>query len=179
MKREVVYLHKKPATGQVFYVGSGSPERPYSKKGRTEIWKKTVHELGGFDVEVYKTRLRTDEALHLESCLIKLYGRIGIDINGVLINKCSIGNNHLNCKHSEETKAKISLANKSKPKSNAHRNNISTSLMGKTSAFKGRKHTDATKSKMSEARRKRITKDSTRQKMSLSHLGKTTKRVII
>src|ERR1043166_8882766 len=56
-RRYCVYLHK--ARGEVFYVGRGSLDRPFSRDGRNQKWRDLVQEVGKYDLEVQ--RLTDDE----------------------------------------------------------------------------------------------------------------------
>jgi hypothetical protein len=171
MNNYVVYFHRNPISGEVFYVGSGSPKRPYAKGGRTAEWKNYVKQIDAYKIEVYKTYLSKFEAKYLESHFIKVFGRRNYEEGGTLINKCKYGNDRSGYKHTDSAKAKISLIHSGKPKTAEHIEKIRSRLKGRIPLNRGIKMSDEARRKMSEARRKRITKDSTRQKMSLARKG--------
>lgn len=76
--RFCVYLHKSPEDGSVFYVGQGTPRRPYAscKYTRSKAWLEKVQSFGGFIVEIVKENLSKAEAIYLESELINRYQTI-------------------------------------------------------------------------------------------------------
>lgn len=133
MKDRVVYLHKRKDNGQVFYVGIGDSKRPYriSKSHRNSYWW-NVFQKYGVEVEVINTGLSIDEACEVEKELIAAFGKRG---EGQLVNLTDGGEYSDGYKHTpemieqfkitrqgkqnslgrvltDETKAKISLANR-------------------------------------------------------------------
>jgi hypothetical protein len=68
---------------------------------------------------------------------------------------------------SDSTKEKISAANKSKPKSEEHKQKIREARAKQINTRKGQTQTEETKQKIREARAKQITTDETKQKMSM------------
>tara|TARA_R110002096_G_scaffold427763_1_gene638735 strand:- start:176 stop:1156 length:981 start_codon:yes stop_codon:yes gene_type:complete len=74
MENKVVYLHKKLSNKTVFYIGIGSPKRPYIFQGRSKLWYNTVAKHG-LIVDVIETNLSTNDAIKLEIKLINQYGR--------------------------------------------------------------------------------------------------------
>lgn len=87
--------------------------------------------------------------------------------------------------HSEETKQKMSLASKGKPKSKAHSNHCRTANLGKkhsegtkkkiSEGNLGKEFSDETKKRMKESALKRGISKETREKMKLSRAGKPRK----
>lgn len=69
MKHFCVYLHRKEATNEVFYIGQGTQKRAFSKSSRNKKWKELTS-LYSYKVEIVKTNLTKLEALALESKLI-------------------------------------------------------------------------------------------------------------
>ena len=85
MKKFCVYSHCNPLTDEPFYIGCGiTAKRPNDKWGRGEEWKQCVNELG-LAIYIIDTFDNINDALLLESKLIKKYGR-RID-GGILINR--------------------------------------------------------------------------------------------
>ena len=112
MNNKCVYVHKKQETGEVFYVGIGSINRPYqkAKSQRSVWWFRTVAKYG-LSIEIIATNLPDELAKKIEISLIKLYGRRDKK-EGTLINLTDGGDGTsgmLNKAHSEETKRKLSL----------------------------------------------------------------------
>jgi len=89
------------------------------------------------------------------------------DDNG--FNNERIAGSKLGCKHTEETKKKMSMASKGKPKTKEHGKNISQGLKGK------KKSTEHVR-KLAEARKGHIKSDETRAKLSLALKGMPSKR---
>ena len=80
MKNYYVYVHKRKATGIIFYVGKGANgkngQRAASYKNRNNWWKHIVNKDGGFDFEIIKDNLTEQQAFSYESDLIS---EIGLD----------------------------------------------------------------------------------------------------
>jgi len=120
MSKHYVYIHRNPITKQIFYVGVGYKARAWSFKwGHSKHYYNYIQKYGLPIVEMYKTNLTEDEAYELEEQLISEYGRVGIDNNGILVNKSSGGKTsakgtkqHL----TDEWKKKIVDANRGKTK---------------------------------------------------------------
>jgi hypothetical protein len=133
---KIVYLLKDPITNSIKYVGEGNKNRPetHIKKAKQNLISanprlyKWIQSLLSKNlkpiIEIIYQNLSKCESLEIEENLIKQYGRIGFEENGILLNICSSGtyydragkNNPMFGKHlSNEHKLKISIANK-KPK---------------------------------------------------------------
>lgn len=75
----LVYLHRNPTTGTVFYVGEGRSGRPWEASSRSADHQRTLDGLfaSGFNmshvVEVFRSRLTKDEAVDIEAELIELF----------------------------------------------------------------------------------------------------------
>jgi hypothetical protein len=67
-----VYSHA--SAGQVFYVGSGQPSRPYRRDGRTARWREHVDAAGEYDVHVHLWTDDQAEAKRIGAELIAKYG---------------------------------------------------------------------------------------------------------
>lgn len=107
-----VYLHKKPGTDEVFYVGKGKLNRAYVTKARNKHWQNTVKKFGGFDVEIIKEGLTEQEAFQLEA---ETVGKYGIEN---LVNKTLGGVSTTGYRHTEETKALLAEITKQRIENN-------------------------------------------------------------
>lgn len=108
-------------------------------------------------------RCNTDELNALELYYIELFQSCLSD-NGMNL-KHGGGSNS---KHSEETKAKMSLAAKGRVFSDQHRENLSRANSGKPTHFKGKNHTEQTREKM----RGRVWSEADRKRMSEAMMGR-------
>jgi anti-sigma28 factor (negative regulator of flagellin synthesis) len=104
MNNKTVYLHRNNTTNQVFYVGAGSKNRPYSTH-RSNQWHEYVAEYG-YTVEIVKEDLSPKEADELEVLLISAFGRKDLG-KGELLNKTNGGPGTGGAIVSEETRAKM------------------------------------------------------------------------
>lgn len=107
-----VYLHKKPGTDEVFYVGKGKLNRAYVTKARNKHWQNTVKKFGGFDIEIIKEGLTEQEAFELEA---ETVGKYGIEN---LVNKTLGGISTTGYKHTKETKALLAEITKQRIENN-------------------------------------------------------------
>lgn len=105
-----VYLHRKPATGEAFYVGKGSNDRAWNVE-RNIQWKRTRNKHG-LVVEIIASGLQEWYALELEMNLIAYYGRADLG-KGTLLNKTDGGDGCKGLLVTEETK-ELQSKNKSK-----------------------------------------------------------------
>lgn len=133
MSEYYVYIHKKPTTGEIFYVGKGSGNRAYNRRNRTSWWKRLVAKHG-FDVEIVASGLQEWYAFELEVELIAKYGRRDTN-EGSLINRTDGGDGCSGIIFTEEVRKKIS-----------------DSLIGNARTL-GKKFTEEHRRKMSEAHR--------------------------
>jgi hypothetical protein len=109
----VLYRHIRLDKNEPFYVGIGKNEhRAYSKRSRNKHWHNIIKK--GYIVEIMLYHLTWKEACEKEKEFISLYGRSDIG-TGSLCNWTDGGEGSLNCKHSEESKQKISKSKKEKP----------------------------------------------------------------
>jgi len=72
-KNFVVYEHYTPDTNELFYVGEGRPDRPYSTRNRNRYWKYKVKKHNGFVVKIVKENISKLDAESLEKNLILEY----------------------------------------------------------------------------------------------------------
>lgn len=74
-----VYLHRKKSDNSIFYVGQGTESRPNNSSNRSQSWKNTVKESGGYTVEIVDKALSKAQALELEDFLIEqIHGIINL-----------------------------------------------------------------------------------------------------
>lgn len=122
-----VYIHKKPKTSEIFYIGiATNKSRCYTKSARNDHWSNTYNKYGMI-VDIISDNISLEGAKEMEKFLIASYG---------LENLCNMtlgGEGAFGLKHSEETKQKLRKAN-----------------LGKPSALKGRKYSEERKKRMSE-----------------------------
>lgn len=119
-----VYLHKKPSTGDVFYVGKGTQKkRAYRNDGRNPHWHRVVAKYGK-EVEIFKSNLEENLAFYLERFLIKIYGK-------QLTNKTDGGEGTCGFKHSEQERANRRKRKLGKPRPD---------MAGENSVFKKYPH---------------------------------------
>jgi hypothetical protein len=103
----VVYLHRKPVDGSIFYVGIGNKEgRAYRCSGRSAHWTNTYKKYGR-NVEIVASEISREQANELEEFLIE---EIGIDN---LCNK-TLGGDGFKSTHTEEARLKMSQAQRGK-----------------------------------------------------------------
>ncbi len=144
------------AVGTPYYIGKGCYNRMFNKhytmpkdKNFIVILESNLTELGAFA---------------LERRYIKWYGRKDLG-TGILNNQTDGGEGVSGRIASPETRKKMSLASKGKPKSDEHRKKCSV-------AAKGYKHTEETRRKMSEIHSEYRHTDESKLKMSRSQKGK-------
>ena len=143
------YLRKD---GTPYYIGKGKDKRALDKnhsvsvpndKSKIIILEANLTELGSFA---------------LERRMIRWYGRKDIG-TGILRNLTDGGEGTSGLIRSEETRLKLSVAQKGRVKSEKHKLNLSQSA-------KGRVHSEETRLKMSESRKGRALSEETRLKLS-------------
>ena len=107
----VVYLHVKKGTNDVFYVGIGkNKRRAFSKRGRNKHWHHIVNKYD-YDVRIVNSLDSYEDAKSTEIELIEAFGRK--HYGGQLCNITSGGDSNdthgmLGKTHSDETKKKMS-----------------------------------------------------------------------
>jgi len=139
----LVYIHMKPETRDIFYVGIGSSiQRAYRNEGRNSHWTRVFKKYGKV-VDIISDSLSLESAKQMEKFLI---ASIGIDN---LCNQTLGGEGVFGLKHSEETKRKISIGNTGKVVSEQTRAKISAKSKGHPNY--NLSHTEEAKAKMSAA----------------------------
>lgn len=169
----IVYQHRRLDNNKVFYIGiSKNKKRAYSKEYRNNHWYNIVNKVG-YDVDILIEGLTWNEACIKESELIKQYGRADLN-EGTLVNMTDGGEGIFN--PSEEVRNKISLSNKGKVSSMKGKKHSEETKRKMTEAQKGnknslgRKLSPETRKKMSEAKKKMS--DDTKLKLSEAKKGK-------
>lgn len=152
---KVVYFHRKATNGEIFYVGMGSPTRPYYKR-RTEWWQNVVDKYG-YTIDIVHKGLSKQEAFDLEIKYIAQFGRCDTG-TGSLVNQTS-GGPSFNGITKEKTKNR-GKSLKGRVKSEKHRANLSKALSNLakseihkskiSSSLKGRKLSAETKAKIKQ-----------------------------
>ena len=106
-----VYEHIRLDTNEVFYVGKGTGRRAYETKGdrRSEHWKRVHNKVGSY-VKLLVENVDEELAFLVEIERIDQLKKL----NTPLINKTIGGDGATGYKHSEESKAKISISNKTR-----------------------------------------------------------------
>lgn len=124
----IVYQHRRPDTGAIFYIGiGGRKDRHNSRLGRNNLWHKIVNKNnGGFIAEILYKNVSSDWAKAKEIDLIKQYGRINTK-TGILCNLTDGGDGNNGAKLSEAHKAMISAFHKGHPVSEITRKKLKLS----------------------------------------------------
>lgn len=162
-----IYLHRRPDTGDVFYVGRGKlykrstvlPRRAYTKNKRNIIWHGIVERNGGkFSVEIVQWCETAEEVNQVERDTIKKFGKI-IDGTGTLCNLTDGGEGAEGYIHTNETKNKLKQAHAKNParaerlKSKEFIENSIARRKGNPGSMLGKSHSDNAKLKMSFSRK--------------------------
>jgi group I intron endonuclease len=161
MKKEFyVYVHKKPISNEIFYVGKGKGYRAFKKSGRNPYWNRIVKKYG-FEVEIIKSGLTEKEAFQFEIDFIEnLKGKLcnlttgGEGVSGfspTLLSRQITGERYRGKQLSEEHKKNISLAQKGKKLTKAHKKKLSLAVKGRPSHLKGTTLSESHKQKLSVA----------------------------
>lgn len=152
MSTAYIYRHIRLDKNEPFYIGIGRTanySRAYNKKERSNQWKGIAK--NGYEVEILLDDLSWDEACEKEKEFIKLYGRIDKK-NGTLINFTDGGEGVINYVYTDETREKISIAQKGNQ--NWKHRKPSDEWKGKISeSNKGKKRSQEFKEKMSKMRK--------------------------
>ncbi len=104
MENKVGYYHKRLDTGEIFYVGIGTPLRPYEDKNRNNHWNHIVEKFG-YEVILVKENLSWEDACDWEISEIQRIGRRDLGL-GTLVNFTDGGEGMEN--PSIETRKKLS-----------------------------------------------------------------------
>ena len=168
-----VYRHIRNDKNEPFYIGIGSDEKYHragEKTRRNNLWKKIVSKTD-YAIEILVDDIRYDFAKIKEVEFISLYGRI-IDNSGTLANLTIGGEGAKGHIVSEETRKKISNAQKGRVFTEDHRRK----------AVEGRRNvklpprTKEHQMKLDAHKIGRPLKDSTKEKLRLANIGKISAR---
>jgi hypothetical protein len=114
-----VYFYRDPITFDIFYIGKGKGERLYSHWKRRDshynlILREKLQEIFKLGmtpiIEKHRDCLENYEALYLEFELIKKYGRLNLDKDGILCNR-STGFEYFNIQMNSLNEIKSFLKN--------------------------------------------------------------------
>jgi hypothetical protein len=87
-----IYFHLNPITKEIFYIGLGLNKRAWDKnRGRNKHWINYIKKYGDPIVKIIYDDLTLEQAILKEQYYIKLYGRMGYDDGGILVNKSEGG----------------------------------------------------------------------------------------
>jgi hypothetical protein len=147
-----VYRHIRLDKNEPFYIGIGSDneyKRAYYIQKRNNIWNKIVSNTS-YEVEIILDNLTWDDACNKEKEFIKLYGRKNLR-TGILSNLTDGGEGVYGLKFTDESKKKMSIAQKSKkPISEETRNRMSIASRSRDMAYnKGKVQSEETRKKRS------------------------------
>lgn len=169
-----LYLHRRPDTGAIFYIGRGKHytrstkfRRALDTERRNEIWWRIVNKNEGiFNVEIILECDSIDEIFEYERQMIAIFGKI-IDGNGSLCNITDGGDGCEGFKHSSEAITKMKARHAVNPQHSDHfrkpefiENHKKTVLIG--NKFSLGKYPSA----------------ETKAKMRASHIGKHGEQVV-
>lgn len=101
-----LYIHYRATDLVPFYVGIGSPRRPYSSKNRSNHWHNTVKKHG-LIILIRHTGLDWETACNFERAYIKRFGRRA-NRTGTLVNLTNGGDGVLGYRHNESSREIIS-----------------------------------------------------------------------
>jgi hypothetical protein len=161
----VVYGHYNDS-GECFYVGAGSNERPYMlcKSQRSTGWYEYLKQncaSGKPEVKIWHSGLTWEQAQEYERFWISIYGRRDLE-TGCLVNLTDGGDGTFN--PSKNTRELISKTHKNIKKSEAHNAKM-------TQLKIGRVFSDETKNKLAEAARGKPQSEESRKKNSEAKRG--------
>ena len=190
MNKFYVYLHCKPDEVP-FYVGKGTFSRSQRLSSRNQYHKNIVAKYGKKNIKIYVFECDSEEqAFSDEVQWIECLTKQGYELSNMTIGGEGVSGH----KHSEETKARLSEANRNRkgekrqPHSEERKQEISeltktallnpeirkkihNSLLGNKNSL-GRIHPDEVKAKIAESTKQALSNPEIRAKMSVSHTGK-------
>lgn len=179
-----LYRHIRLDRNEPFYVGIGSKDkskridgydRAYNKSNRTKYWKNITNK-SQYEVEILVESDSYDFIKQKETEFISLYGRRNLG-KGTLCNLTDGGEGVKGRIYicSEETREKMSIANKGKHLSQEAKDKLSKMFKGRVSPMKGKKQTQKFLIAISKANKGRIVSDITKEKLRSLKIGKPLK----
>lgn len=138
-----VYGHFTKNTNELFYIGKGKGNRAYECNTSRSIWWHNIVKKHGIVVKILHHNVTENEALLLETQLIKQYGRRDLK-TGRLVNMTAGGEGSSGRILSIEAREKMSLAKMGKRYTEEHKQNMSNSHKNVS---------DESRKKMSEIKR--------------------------
>lgn len=139
-----VYIHIRPDTGDVFYVGKGTVRKGLrdrasiaTKRGR--FWNAIVRKAGGFISRVVVSCDCEEDAFYVERLLISLIGRRNLR-NGPLVNLTDGGEGSSGIVMSMKTREKLRAAVAGGKHPNFGKKLSTETCRKKSEAVKGEKH---------------------------------------
>jgi len=132
-----VYAHRKASTNEIFYIGKGRGNRAWRINGRGKCWANIVKKHG-LKIDILVDGLQEWAAFEFEREFISLYGRKDMGY-GKLINLTCGGEGVTGLVASEQTKKRMSEAQKGTKKTQQHRLAMSVSRRGKPLSEKNKK----------------------------------------
>ena len=174
----IVYEHLRNDTNEVFYVGIGAEENRAFKKGRrNKYWHNIVNKVG-YSINIIHKDIDWEDACKIEKLLIEKYGRKDLG-KGNLVNMTDGGEGVFGLIMSEETRRKMSEAQKGNKSINFGKTLSEETRRKMSEANKGKTLSEETRWKMSEARKGntimlgKTHSEETRRKMSEAQKGNT------
>ena len=117
-----VYAHCKQ-DGSPYYIGKGRRDRYLETRGRSNFWRKCADKHGINPIFIAKN-LTEQEAYSFEKILVEKLGK-RTDATGILVNIVDGGRGVIGLKHSDESKAVMSIKHTGKKLSAEHRKKMS------------------------------------------------------
>jgi len=149
-----------------YYIGKGTGKRIYSKQKYIKPPKDKSR------IIYLKQNLTEEEAFRHEIYMIDVFGRIDLG-TGILHNRTIGGEGVSGLIHSEETKIKMSDAQKGEKNHNYGKTHSEEQKRKLSEAMKGKTHSEEHKRNISEAQKGRTHSEETKRKLSEAHKGKT------
>ncbi len=118
--RFYVYRHLTEDEGRVFYIGNGSGNRAWSQSSRNRMWAAIVKKHG-FVVEIVECGLTEDAAFALET-------EYSLGSEEKLATFTLGGGGTSGYRHTDETRAKLSISHKGKPLSDFAKQKMSSTI---------------------------------------------------
>jgi hypothetical protein len=161
------YAHIRKDTGKIFYIGKGTGRRFLRKNGRNSFWER-IAKKHGYIAEILANWKTEQEAFDHEKLLILCFKDMGY----VLANFTDGGEGSCGYRHTCETRKKLAKSswNKGKQMSEETKKKLSAAQKGKHPSNKGKPCSEEQKKKISNALKGRPLSEETKAKMSLAKL---------